>query len=252
MAVRSSATRWLQAIPLALFALYSLLCVGLYLAGARHLPDRLEPTRWRAAPELRAQLLQVEAGMSPGDTVPRLDPLTFIPRVMYHLDSDAKEDPFMRGWRLLSQAARRRHPPHLHMRNVSRHGVDIALAIRLSREWTTDQIADTLLAESFYGRCSFGIEEAAHAYFGRPSAQLRPQETLALVALLKGPGWYDLDRNPERFRTRYAAVAEQLGLHGPDWSADVALARLVPPSCTGTHARSAGGRGLRVTARLVR
>jgi len=174
--------------------------------------------------------------MAPGDTVPQLDPLTFIPRFVYHIDPDARDDAFLRGWRLLSGAARQRYPRHLHLRNIGRHGVEIALAIRLSREWTTEQIADTLLAESFYGRCSVGIEQAAYAYFGRPLAQLKQQETLALVALLKGPSWYNLDRNPERFRTRYTAVA----------------AHLVPPTCTGTHARSAGGRGLRATTGLVR
>jgi len=50
MALRSSALRWLLAIPLALILLYTLLCMGLYFAGARHLPDRLEPTRWKATP----------------------------------------------------------------------------------------------------------------------------------------------------------------------------------------------------------
>lgn len=252
MAVRSSALRWLLAVPLALLLLYTLLCMGFYVAGARHLPDRLEPARWQATPEVRAQLLQVEAGMAPGDTVPRLDPLTFIPRLMYHADPDARDDAFLQRWRLLSSAARQRYPRHLHIRNASRHGVEIALAIRLSREWTTEQIADTLLAESHYGRCSVGIDQAAYAYFGRPLAQLRPQETLALIALLKGPSWYSLDRNPERFRQRYDAVAERLGHRGPDWSADAALARLMPPACTGTHARSAGGRGRLATTGRVR
>ena len=237
MAVRSSALRWLLAIPLALLLLYTLLCMGAYLAWARHLPDRIEPATWHAPPGLRAQLMRVEADMSPGDTVPRLDPLTFIPRVMYHVDSNAKDDPFMRGWRLLSQTARQRFPRHLHMRSLNRHGIETALAIRISREWTTERIVDTLLAESFYGRCSFGIEQAAPAYFGRPLAQLRPQETLALIALLKGPAWYDPDRNRERFRARYAQLAGTLGHHDPDWSADAALARLTPPACVGTGTR---------------
>jgi hypothetical protein len=237
MALRSSAVRWLLAIPLALLLLYSLLCVGFYLAGARHLPDRLEPARWQATPELRAQLLQVQAGMGPGDTVPELHPLTVVPRLIHHIDPSKPDDAFARRWRLLSIAARQRSPAGLRVRNLDRHGIEIALAIRLSREWTTEQIADTLLAESFYGRCSTGIAQAAEAYFALPATQLRPQETLALIALLKGPSWYDLDRNPGRFRKRYAGLAEQLGHHGPDWSADAALARLTPPACIGTGRR---------------
>lgn len=234
MALRSSALRWLLAIPLALLLLYTLLCMGLYLASARHLPDRLEPTAWRATPQLRAQFLQVEAGMMPGETVPRLDPLTVVPRLIHHVDPGTPEDAFMRGWRLLSSAARLRSPARLRVRNLDRHSVEIALAIRISREWTTDRIADTVLAESFYGRCSFGIEQAAHAWFGRPLARLQPQETLALVALLKWPSGYDPDRNPERFRERYERLTAQLGHRGPAWSAERALARRIPPACTGT------------------
>lgn len=245
MAVRSSALRWLLAIPLVLLLLYTLLCMGAYLAWARHLPDRLEPAAWRATPQLRAQLLQVEAGMTPDDTVPRLHPLTIVPKIIHHIDPDEPDGPFQRRWRLLSSAARQRHPHHLDLRSAGRHGVEIALAIRISREWTTDQIADTLLAESFYGRCSFGIEQAARAYYGRPLEQLRPQDTLALIALLKGPGWYDPDRNPERFRKRYAQLAGTLGHHGPDWSADAALARLAPAACTGTRPGRTGRTGQR-------
>lgn len=237
MAVRSSALRWLLAIPLALLLLYTLLCMGLYLAGARHLPDRLEPTAWRSTPQLRAQLLQAEAGMAPQDTIPRLDPLTFVPRVVLDI---RRQHPGTAsgGHRLLTNATRMLYFDRgMHAQGRSHHLPEIALQIRISREWTTEQVADTLLAESFYGRCSSGIERAAHAYFDRPLAQLRPQETLALVALLKGPGWYDLDRNSERFRTRYARLAETLGHRGPDWSVDAALARLAPAACIGTGQR---------------
>jgi membrane peptidoglycan carboxypeptidase len=152
---------------------------------------------------------------------------------------------FMRGYRLVAIAARMRHPSHLRLRSFGRHMTEIALAIRISREWTTDDIADTLLAESFYGRCSIGIEHASQACFGRPAAQLQPQESLALIALSKGPSGYDLDRNPERFRKRYAQLAEKLGHRGPDWSADAALARLTPATCTGTSLRRTGRAGQR-------
>jgi hypothetical protein len=253
MAVRSSALRWLLAVSVAILLLYTLLCMGFYLVGARHLPDRLEPARWQATPEVRAQLLQVEAGMAPADTVPRLDPLTFVPRVVLEIRSQRPGTAETGGHRLLINAARMLYFGRgMHAKTHSHHLPEIALRIRLSREWTTEQIADTLLAESHYGRCSVGIDQAAYACFGRPLAQLRRQETLALIALLKGPSWYSLDRTPERFRRRYADVAERLGLHGPDWSADAALARLIAPACTGTHARSLGGPGVRAATPHVR
>lgn len=141
MAVRTSALRWLLAIPLALLVLYTLVCMGFYAAGARHLPDRLEPARWRATPELRAQLLQVEAGMAPGDTVPRLDPLTFVPRTAGEIRRHRPGTPHTGGHRLLSTAARALYfGRQMHVSDRSHHLPEIALRIRLSREWTTDDI----------------------------------------------------------------------------------------------------------------
>jgi hypothetical protein len=245
MAVRSAAIRWLLAIPLALIALYTVLCMAVYIVGARHQPDRLAPTASQASPGIRAQLLRVEADMAPGDTVPRLHPLTVIPKLLYHGDPGPPRNAFMRGYRLVAIAGRLRHPSHLRLRSSGRHMAGIALAIRISREWTTDDIADTLLAESVYGRCSIGIEQAAPAYFGRPATQLRPQESLALIALLKGPSGYDPDRNPERFRKRYAQLAEQPGHRGPAWSVDAALARLTPAACLGMRPGRTGRAGQR-------
>jgi hypothetical protein len=245
MAVRSAAMRWLLAIPLALIALYTVLCMAFYIAGARHLPDRLAPTASQAPPEVRAQLLRVEADMAPGDTVPRLHPMNYVPltvrEVRKQLPGRAPS-----AYRLLANATRMLYFNRgMHISGRSHHLPEIALKIRISREWTTMQIADSLIAESAYGRCSIGIEQAAQAYFGLPAAQLRPQESLALIELLKGPSWYDLDRNPERFRKRYAQLAEQLGHRGPDWSADAALARLTPAACTGANPGQTGRAGQR-------
>jgi hypothetical protein len=171
MAVRSAAIRWLLAIPLALIALYTVLCMAVYIVGARHLPDRLAPTASRASPGIRAQLLRVEADMAPGDTC---------------VDTA--------WWR------------------------------------STDDIADTLLAESVYVRCSIGIEQAAPAYFGRPATQLRPQESLALVALLKGPGWHD--PRPQS-RTLPQALCATGRTTGTSWPGLVGGRRARAPDASG-------------------
>ena len=76
-----------------------------------------------------------------------------------------------------------------------------------------------------------GIEAAAKFYFGVPLAELQPQESLALIALLKGPSWFDPFCNRERFEQRYAQTVEKLGKTGPEWSAAAALSRLRPIGC---------------------
>ncbi len=89
------------------------------------------------------------------------------------------------------------------------------MAVKVSRQWTRDQAVNTILAESWFsGDRSrnevIGIEAAAAFYFGVPPAELQPQESLALIALLKGLSWFDPFCNRERFEKRYAQTVEKL------------------------------------------
>lgn len=223
--------RWpmrLQAVVLSAIAmLYMALCFASYATGARHLPTTLAPNPYRAPASIRAQLLAMQAPTA--RALPRLNPLTWLPHALWEMSGDRRPGD---ASRLLTStarvvASRDRDMPH----GLDRHLAEIALAIRIGRNWTLGDAANTLLAESWFRRDVIGIESAARSMFGVPANALRPQESLALIALMQAPSWYAPDCHRDRFDQRYAHLARMLGHTGPDWTAAAALTRFRPRAC---------------------
>ncbi len=210
------------------------LCFGVYAWGARLVPDDIPASSYRAPDSIRDQYLAVEADGATG--IRKLNPVTF----WIDFFMSARQFPELPPPEdiLLHRAVRVAEFKHGRARRMSDHHLSsIAFAIKIGRQWTRDQAMNTILAESGFSgdptrRDVIGIEAAARFYFGAPLAELRPQESLALIALLKGPSWYDPICNRERFEERYAKVAEKLGKTGPEWTAAAALSRLRPIECT--------------------
>lgn len=228
--MRGSA-RWAMRLPaaalLATAMLYMALCFGSYVAGARHLPATLAPNPYRAPAAIRAQFLAMDAPTA--RALPRLNPLTWLPHALWEMSGDRRPGD---ASRLLTSTARvvvsrDRDIP----RGFDRHLAEIALSIRIGRNWTLDDAANTLLAETRFRRDVIGIESAARSMFGVPADALRPQESLALIALMKAPSHFAPDCRRHRFERRYAHLARKLGHTGPDWTAAAALTRFRPMSC---------------------
>jgi hypothetical protein len=225
---------WLLGTLFGLPLLFAALCWAVYLWAAHRVPETIPASSSRAPDMVRAHYLMIEAG---GATrMRRLNPVTFWTSAIGDMRKSPRNTP--PDLQLLLRAAR-----HAQLRDTTagsasqRHAATIAWAVDVSRQWTFDQAVDTILAEAHFGRDSIGIEAAAQAYFGVPAAALRPQESLALVALMRGPSFFDPDCKRERFETRYAQLAEQLGHGGPAWTPAMALSRLRPRDCA---RRSAG------------
>jgi hypothetical protein len=228
MSVRAQWPRWLLGTAVALVGAYSAMCLLAYASGARHLPDTLSPSRYRASAAIRSQYLAIEAPNA--TSLPKLNPLTFVPYVLLDMDDNRKPND---EYRVLMWTARIvNYSDRVAVHPRSHHLPEIATAIKISRQWTLDEAANTILAESGFRKDVIGIEAAAEFYFGVPAAQLRPQESLALVALLKGPSWYDPFCTRERFEKRYMQAVEKLGETGPEWTAAAGLSRLRPIECT--------------------
>jgi Transglycosylase len=227
MSLRAHWPIWLPTTALALAMLYAALCFGLYLLGARHLPAELAPNPYRAPASMRAQFLAVEAPTA--RSLPRLNPLTWLPHALWDMSGDKRP---CDGCRLLLSAtwivsSRDRGA----RRSLDRHLAEIAASIRIGRNWTRDDAVNTLLAETPFRKGTVGIEAASRFHFGVAAAELRPQESLALIALMKSPSWYDPACHRERFAQRYAHLAEVLGHRGPEWTAAAALTRFRPQVC---------------------
>lgn len=227
----SASLRWPHWALVVLFGLLLTgiaLCFGIYAWGARFVPDDIPASSYNAPDAIRDQYLAVEANGA--TSLRKLNPVTFW---INHLMSTRQlPAPPPAEQILLYRATRVAQFKHSRARTQGEHHVaSIALAVKVSRQWTRDEAVDTILAESGFRKDVIGIEAAAEFYFGVPLAELKPQESLALIALLKGPSWYDPFCNRERFGKRYAQTVEKLGKTGPEWSAAAALSRLRPIEC---------------------
>lgn len=217
----------------ALLLLVVALCFGVYAWGARLVPDDIPTSSYRAPDSIRDQYLAVEA--EGATSMRKLNPVTFWIDRMSPRQTPGLPPPQQM---LLNSATRIAEFKHGRARRMSDHHLSsIAFAIKISRQWTLDEAVNAILAESgFSGDPSrknvIGIEAAAEFYFGVPLAELRPQESLALIALLKSPSWYDPFCHREHFERRYAQAVEKLGKTGPEWTAAAALSRLRPIECT--------------------
>ncbi|MFI1799603.1 transglycosylase domain-containing protein [Streptomyces sp. NPDC020379] len=73
----------------------------------------------------------------------------------------------------------------------SRKLTEMFIAIKLDNRMSKDDILEGYLNTSWFGRGTYGIQRAAHAYYGKDVSQLNASEGAFLASLLKGAGLYD-------------------------------------------------------------
>ena len=104
-------------------------------------------------------------------------------------------------------------------RTLARKLVEIPMALLLELHYSKEQILEAYINEVYLGqdgaRAIHGMGLAARYYFGRPLEDLELHQQAMLVALLKGPSYYDPRRHPVRARERrdtvlFASFEEQV------------------------------------------
>ncbi|MGH2636623.1 MAG: transglycosylase domain-containing protein [Actinomycetota bacterium] len=68
---------------------------------------------------------------------------------------------------------------------------EAALAIRLERRYTKDEILGIYLNEVYFGNGAYGIGTASETYFRKPPGRLDLAESALLAGLIQAPGTYD-------------------------------------------------------------
>ena len=81
-------------------------------------------------------------------------------------------------------------------RTVLRKIKEFATAIELEKTYTKDEILALYLNTVYFGSGAYGVEAAAHTYFGKPAYLLTLPESATLIATLKNPTAYNPARNP--------------------------------------------------------
>jgi membrane peptidoglycan carboxypeptidase len=74
---------------------------------------------------------------------------------------------------------------------LSRKLTEAMMALKLDNRMSKDQILESYLNTSWFGRGTYGIQRAAQAYYGKDVSELDAGEAAFLAALLKGAGLYD-------------------------------------------------------------
>jgi penicillin-binding protein 1A len=99
---------------------------------------------------------------------------------------------------------------------------EAALAYQLEREWDKDKILTEYLNSIYFGEGAYGIEAAAHTYFGwnhpgcggsgadRCAYQLLPAEAALLAGMISSPSAYSPRANPEAAAARRNLVLQRM------------------------------------------
>ena len=88
-------------------------------------------------------------------------------------------------------------------------------AIQLEKSFTKEEILEFYLNVVYFGRGAYGVASASQVYFGKPPADLTLGEAATLIALLKGPAYYDpKGRHPDLAQQRRSIVLGQMVRYG--------------------------------------
>ena len=93
-------------------------------------------------------------------------------------------------------------------RTLSRKLKELMIAVKLSRQYSKDQILEFYLNTVYFGRGAYGIQAASQTYFRRSVSKLTVAQGAVLAALLRAPGYYDPAVNPDAAQARWHYVLD--------------------------------------------
>ncbi|MET9347822.1 transglycosylase domain-containing protein [Streptomyces termitum] len=134
---------------------------------------------------------------------------------------------------------------------LTRKAREFVIAIKLERGRSKDEILQGYLNTSYFGRGAYGLQAAAHAYYGKGVEELGTAEGAYLAALLKAPSAYDVTTRPENrpaVLARWGYVLDGMVTEGWLTAAERAALRFPDPRPARSSAGLSGQRGYLVQA----
>jgi penicillin-binding protein 1A len=122
-------------------------------------------------------------------------------RVFGALLADIRARAFVQGFSTIPmQLARNVWPDALpgHERTLTRKVLEVRVARAIERRFSKDEILQLYLNHIYFGSGAYGIEAAAHSYFGKSADELLLSEAALLAAIPRSPVLY----NPRRYEAR--------------------------------------------------
>ena len=91
---------------------------------------------------------------------------------------------------------------------LSRKLKELMISVKLSRQYSKDQILAFYLNTVYFGRGAYGIQAAAETFFGKNVGQLTVAQAALLAGLLRSPAYYDPASNPAQAHERWRYVLD--------------------------------------------
>ncbi|MFG1608924.1 transglycosylase domain-containing protein [Actinoplanes sp. NPDC049265] len=92
--------------------------------------------------------------------------------------------------------------------SVDRKAREMAIAVKLERRYSKDEILERYLNTIYFGRGAYGIAAAANAYFGVRPDQLTPAQGVVLAAVIKDPYHFDPAVDARAAKNRFLWIAK--------------------------------------------
>ncbi len=97
---------------------------------------------------------------------------------------------------------------------IERKLKEMVTAVELERRYTKREILEMYLNTVSFGGNVYGIESAAHTYFGQRAAELSPLQAATLIGQLKATTYYNPVRNPQNAKQRRNVVLRLMASNG--------------------------------------
>ncbi|MED5803751.1 transglycosylase domain-containing protein [Gordonia sp. Z-3] len=85
---------------------------------------------------------------------------------------------------------------------------ELAIATKMSNEWSKDDIMAAYLNTIYFGRGAYGVAAASQAYFHKDLSKITTEEAAVLAAAIRSPSYYDPEINPEAAQARWNYVLD--------------------------------------------
>lgn len=92
--------------------------------------------------------------------------------------------------------------------SYARKARELVYSIKMTNEWSKEEILTAYLNTVYFGRNAYGIDAAANAYFAKPVSELTVEEGAVLAGLIQLPSQLDPWQNPEAAEARWNYVLD--------------------------------------------
>jgi membrane peptidoglycan carboxypeptidase len=93
-------------------------------------------------------------------------------------------------------------------KTLTRKFKELAIAVKVDRQYSKDQILEWYLNTIYFGRGAYGIQAAAQTYFGKDIDKLSVGEGAVLASSIRSPALYDPQSHPETAKPRWKFVID--------------------------------------------